>query len=70
MCPGMRIGRNRQFPCYLRAGEPQRFAEAANGIQHMPLDDFGDAFVDDQAVTFLAATAVITNLALRRDERR
>ena len=70
MRPRVRIGGHRQRPCHVLAGEPKWFAEAANGIQYMPVNDLGDALVDDQGVTFLATAAIKANLALRRDKRR
>jgi hypothetical protein len=67
--PCMRVVRHRQVPEDAIAHQPQRFAEAADRIQHVDAGAVGDARVDEQAVAFLAARPVVANAQPRRDER-
>ena len=61
---------HRQVPDDLGLAQAQRFAEAADGVEHVDAGPVGDAFVDEQSVQVPGAGAVVADPAPGRDEGR
>ena len=65
--PGVRLVGNRDVPAHPGLLQSQRFAEAADRVEHMFAGSRRDAFVDHQAVQVLRAGAVVADAPVGLD---